>query len=170
MRGLDEIKPVLTGRYLVKGWLDRGAASVVYGESNVGKIFFALDVALHVAAGLPWRDSKLTGMRGTDHAGPVVYVAAEGGTGINNRNDAIRRDNPDLLKESNFILLPTGLDLCAATGGDENTAQDMGAFIQNVGLLRERTGAHVMVIHHSDKDTRKGARGSSGRLLIQRSN
>ena len=49
---MSRVKPVLRSRYLVKGWLDRGAMSVVYGESNVGKTFFALDMAAHVAAAL----------------------------------------------------------------------------------------------------------------------
>ena len=39
---------------LVKGSLDRGTLSVVYGPSNVGKTFAAMSVAFHVAAGLPW--------------------------------------------------------------------------------------------------------------------
>ena len=50
LRPLDAIQPVLSSRYLVKGWLDRGATSVVYGESNVGKTFFALDLADDVLA------------------------------------------------------------------------------------------------------------------------
>ena len=37
LRPLHKVAPVLRGNYLVKGWIDRGAASVVYGESNVGK-------------------------------------------------------------------------------------------------------------------------------------
>jgi hypothetical protein len=45
--------------------------------------------------------------------------------------------------------------------GDENTSKDMGLFIKSIDLLREETGAHVMVIHHSGKDASKGARGSS---------
>jgi RecA-family ATPase len=44
----------LNSLYLVKGWLDRGAMSVVYGPSNVGKTFFAVDVAYHIAVGRPW--------------------------------------------------------------------------------------------------------------------
>ncbi|MGO7204046.1 AAA family ATPase, partial [Rhizobium ruizarguesonis] len=46
----DELSPVLTSSYLIKGLLDRGAMSVVYGPSNSGKTFFSLDVAFHVAA------------------------------------------------------------------------------------------------------------------------
>lgn len=36
----------------------------------------------------------------------------------------------------------------------------VGQFVRSVDHLREATGAHVMVIHHSGKDASKGARGS----------
>jgi hypothetical protein len=188
---LQEIQPALGRRYLVKGWLDRGAFSVVYGESNVGKTFFALDLAMHVAAGWDWHGNRIPG---NDHyAGPVVYVAGEGGLGIQNRIEAIRRERPYLMDRTeqagDFVLLPTSLDMCGAGdsraleaaievvarkpallvidtlarafgGGDENTAKDMGAFVRNIDGLRMHTHSHVMVIHHSGKDTSKGARGS----------
>ncbi|MDS9467932.1 helicase RepA family protein [Paracoccus sp. MBLB3053] len=192
IRPLHKIKPVLKSRYLVKGWLDRGASSVIYGESNVGKTFFALDLALHVAAGEDWHGNRVP--TGEKWAGPVIYVACEGGSGINNRIEAMRRDKPKLMERiednSDFALLPAPLDLCTSEdasylidairevvdqmpslivvdtlartmgAGDENTAQDMGMFIKSIDLLREATGAHVMVIHHSGKDASKGARGS----------
>ena len=44
--------------------------------------------------------------------------------------------------------------------GDENSSLDMGAVIRSIDKIRETTGAHVMIIHHSGKDTSKGARGS----------
>ena len=189
----SDINPVLTDRYLVKGWLDRGASSVLYGESNVGKTFFALDLAMHVAARQHWH-GNLVQKKGEHHAGPVVYVAGEGGAGIRNRIAAIRTHRGDLWEGidlyDSFYLLPTTLDLCTSTdaahladvlvrvwpkppslividtlarsmgNGDENTAKDMGAFVRSVDFLREKTGAHVMVIHHSGKDASKGARGS----------
>ncbi len=37
----------------------------------------------------------------------------------------------------------------------------MGAFVQNIDRIREATSAHLMVVHHSGKDTAKGARGHS---------
>ena len=181
---LDHIKPALRSRYLVKGWLDRGASSVVFGESNVGKTFFALDLAMHIASGQTWH-----GHRVALGAGAVVYVAGEGGAGICNRIEALRRERAHLTAGADFVLLPTALDLCtsedadhlaialadlnrpislividtlarAMGNGDENAAKDMGAFVRSVDFLRAETGAHVMVIHHSGKDTSKGARGS----------
>ncbi|MGK7754683.1 MULTISPECIES: helicase RepA family protein [unclassified Roseovarius] len=191
LRPLDSIKPVLSSRYLVKAWIDRGATSVVYGESNVGKTFFALDLAMHVAAGESWHGAKVP--PATDPFGCVVYVAGEGGSGMHNRIEAIRKDNADLIRQAEkrhgFTLLPTMLDLCGATDaaelvkvfstlpariglvvvdtlartmgdGDENTARDMGAFVRSLDHIRNATGAHIMVIHHSGKDASKGARGS----------
>jgi len=189
MVSLHDIKPVLSSRYLVKGWLDRSALSVVYGASNVGKTFFAIDLAFHIAAARDWHGHKVPNK--SRHAGPVVYVACEGGQGLNNRFAAIRLNDAALAAaaEPNFMLLPTILDLCGCNdaaaligaienhcnspsliiidtlamafgGGDENTAKDMGLFIANCTRLRAETGAHVMVIHHSGKDTSKGARGS----------
>ncbi|WP_226627961.1 AAA family ATPase [Alloyangia pacifica] len=185
LQPLGDVKPVINSRYLVKGWIDAGAFSVTYGDSNVGKTFLALDMSLHVAAGRDWHGNKVS-------QGGVVYVAGEGGKGIRNRIEAARREDPDFVQsaDSAFLLLPETLDLCAdvdakaltaalrsmpiqatlividtlarAMGaGDENAAPDMGRFVRNIDLIRAETGAHVMVIHHSGKDASKGARGSS---------
>jgi hypothetical protein len=69
---------------LIKGLLDWGAFSVMYGASNVGKTFVALDLAFHVAAGLPWRGRSTT-------KAAAVYVAAEAGRGIHRRVAALRQ-------------------------------------------------------------------------------
>lgn len=113
---LARIKADLRSRYLVKGWLDRGAFSVVYGQSNVGKTFFAMDLALHIAAGEDWHGNRVPS--GDKFAGPVLYVAAEGGRGIRSRIEAMRRHNADLMgrieAEGNLSILSAPLDLCTA--------------------------------------------------------
>lgn len=177
---ISAIEPVLTSNYMIKGWLDRNCLSMLYGPSNAGKTFVALDIALHVASGEPWRGLKVNG-------GPVLYVAAEGRAGIRNRLAAIKLDRPEFATAP-FTLLPVGLDLhgqgdavavCeimpdenpalvvvdtlarSMGAGDENTARDAAMFVSNCDLIREATGAHVMVIHQTGKDEDRGARGSS---------
>ncbi len=140
----------------------------------------ALDLAMHVAAGMPWRGLRVNG-------GPVLYIATEGGAGIRNRLAAIKHDRPEMAAAP-FTLLPIALDLHGADdalalcevmpadnpalivvdtlarsmgAGDENTARDMAMFIRNCDLIRQATSAHVMVIHHTGKDEERGARGSS---------
>jgi primase-polymerase (primpol)-like protein len=180
----DEIAPVIDTPYLVKGVIDRGAMSVVYGASNSGKTFFALDLAFHIAIGQQWRDRRVS-------VASVLYLAAEGGNGIANRIVALRgeygvcdvplalrRAGLDLLKNAadtaNVVALarevskrgPIGLIVIdtlsrVIAGGDENAATDMTAFIRNVDMIRQQTGAHIMVVHHTGKDAAKGARGHS---------
>lgn len=153
---------------------------MIYGPSNAGKTFVALDIAMHIAASNSWRGLRVNG-------GPVLYIAAEGGAGIRNRLAAIKLDRPDMAAAS-FSLLPICVDLhgqgdaqaiCeimpdespalvvvdtlarSMGAGDENTAKDAAMFVRNCDLIRESTGAHVMVIHHTGKDEDRGARGSS---------
>jgi uncharacterized membrane protein len=46
-------------------------------------------------------------------------------------------------------------------GGDENSSQEMGAFVAGVERLLRETGATVMIVHHSGKVVERGERGST---------
>lgn len=75
-RSLGTIEPVLERNYLVKGLLDQGAASILYGPSNVGKTFLALDLSFHVAAGVDWHGPRVRSDGETGQQ--VISIAAEG--------------------------------------------------------------------------------------------
>lgn len=49
----------------------------------------------------------------------------------------------------------------AMAGGDENGSVDMGRVVKAADRIREETGAHFTYVHHTGKDTAKGARGHS---------
>lgn len=179
------------GEPLIKGLLDRGAFSVIYGQSNSGKTFVALDLAYDVATGQQWNGQKTT-------QGAVLYIAAEGGKGIFKRLKALRLEHSPG-EEPKLYTMPCPIDLLrgagpdsdtgqlisqiqalearigqrielividtlsrALAGGDENSSQDMGTFVKHVDRIRASCKAHLMVVHHSGKDTARGARGWSG--------
>ena len=177
----DDLSPVLESLFLIKEMLDRGSMSVVYGPSNSGKTFFSLDIAYHVAARSMWRDRRISG-------GTVLYLAAEGGRGIVNRVSAlksvhtdarvplaIRRAGLDLLRPEadvqrvidlaneigHVALIVVDTLSRVLAGGDENGPVDMTAFVSNVDRIRQATGAHIMIVHHTGKDAARGARGHS---------
>lgn len=180
----DHVQPVTVSPYIIKGFLDHAAMSVIYGPSNSGKTFFALDLAFHIATAARWRERRVDG-------GAVLYLAAEGGNGIANRIAALRSrtgvtDVPLALRRAGLDLLDPRADTAhvirlareveevaplslividtlsrVIAGGDENAATDMTAFIRNVDAIRQATGAHVMIVHHTGKDVAKGARGHS---------
>ena len=170
-------------RPLIKGLLDSTAMSLIFGESNCGKTFIALDLAANIARGVNWQGLKT-------RQGAVVYVAAEGGLGLEERLTAFRTYH-EMSDYPPLYVIPAAIDLCntesdntaeligeisglgavavvvidtlsrAMSGGNENAPDDMGAFIGNCDRIREETGAHVMVIHHCGKNSSQGARGHS---------
>ena len=179
----DEVNLELTNDYLIKNWLDKNAISVVFGDSNSGKSFFAVDLAYHVASGKNWFGNRVK-------AGQVLYIAAEGGRGFNKRIAAVKNNKPDLREAGckNLMLLPVQIDLHGAEDveaitsqtnkqdydllvidtlamsigeGSENDGRDMGMFLTNINQLKAHFNCHVMIIHHTGKDKSKGARGHS---------
>jgi hypothetical protein len=66
------------GDWLIKGILPDAELVVLFGASGSGKTFVALDMAFHVAMGLPWRGHR-------SKKGKVVIIAAEGAGGLNKR-------------------------------------------------------------------------------------
>lgn len=168
--------------WLVRSLVQREGLGVVYGDAGSGKTFFILDLSGSVALGVPWRDYPVE--RGT-----VVYIAAEGAGGFRKRLQAlaaghnVQLEGVDLFviaNAPNFLVdddeaIATAIEavgpaalivvdtLAAVTpGGNENSGEDMGAVIARCKRLQARTGAFVILVHHSGKDGSRGARGWSG--------
>lgn len=179
-----------SGDPLVEGVIDRGTFSTWYGPPKSGKTFVVLDLCGAVGTGGEWAGKKVhkgavvyvaaEGGRGIykrlralqqrrpETVGAPLYIV---------------RLAVDLLHGRKHVELLTGLCQEAASraglpvelvvidtiaralgGGDENSPADMGALVKNLDDLRERTGAHVLGIHHTGKDTTKGMRGHSSLL------
>ena len=189
---LDEVifpssaRPRLDSTYIIKNWIAENSISVVYGPSNVGKSFFCMSLAYHIAAGEEWVGNKIK-------RGSVLYLATEGGRAFENRLYALHekhgfndvslavRPSPINLYDADediakieAIMAEIGrrmepvtvlvIDtLARATAGqmDENNNSEMSKLIAGLDAIRERTGVHIMLVHHSGKDASKGARGAS---------
>ncbi len=171
-------------RYLVKGLLNLDSQVTWYGAPGAGKTYSALDLAAAIATGREWMDRRV-------RQGAVLYLVYEGAAGLKRRVKALiqqRRLEPDSplyvkaaswrfdqqtdrqalakyaaqLPRLSLIVIDT---LAHALGsGDENSAKDMGEFNKTVALLKAKTGACILVVHHSGKNAENGARGSSALL------
>lgn len=170
--------------YVVKNLLNRASYALGYGAPGEGKSFVFLDVSYHVANDKPWMGLNVRG-------GLVLYLAFEGYGGLKKRIKALQaKYSPNLgplylvdatmnlreqagRQELGAVLgeLPEKPALIvidtlarALMGGDENSAQDVGAFNDAIAKLIGSTGACVLVVHHSGKNKAAGARGSSAIL------
>lgn len=64
--------------WLVEGVIHAGTCCVLYGASRAGKSFIGRDLALAISHGQPWAGHAT-------RQGPVIYIAAEGGSGLRDR-------------------------------------------------------------------------------------
>lgn len=181
-QSIDEFLNRPPARWIVKGVLPEAGLGVVFGASGSGKTFWTFDLAASIARGVEWRGRKVK-------QGQVAYVVAEGEGGFRDRVDAYCREHavdrgdfplrvlpaaPNMMATAEVKELSRGLkalgplsvivmDTYARVMGDgnENEAQDANKVIRHCGLLHQLTGAIVLLVHHSGKDSGKGARGSS---------
>ena len=184
----EDIQPNMDAADFVEGLLIEGSMAVVYGESNCGKTFFMTDLSLHVAMGKPWRGLEveqggviycaLEGSHGISNRVaafrrhhnldgqrlPFAIVPYS----LNMLDPAA--DTQRLIDTIQSVAEPFGVPVKmvvidtlarALAGGNENAPDDMGALVINTDLVRQATGACVVYIHHSGKDTARGARGHS---------
>ena len=169
--------------FVVKGVIPEAGLVVIFGESGSGKTFFALDIACSVARGEPWRGLAVK-------QGAVAYIAAEDVSGVRMRVKAYTQHydvkpghmplailgaSPNFTKSDDvravlkalraygpvrLIFVDTWAQVTA--GANENSGEDMGTALGYCRSLHQATGAVVVLIHHSGKDSSKGARGWSG--------
>lgn len=75
---IHELLALKPPTWLVDGIIPENSLTALYGAPGHGKSFVALDLALSIAAGVPWQGHAV-------QKGYVVYISAEGGSGIGKR-------------------------------------------------------------------------------------
>ena len=188
----DEIKdePV---EWLIERVIPRRGFVALYGPPGSFKSFIALDLAASIARAAPWMGQAATPsengavvyIAGEGHGGIGARIKAcrihhEINAGIPiyilRHQINLRSSTEDI----NSLMLAVAelsetrqlkIDLIvidtlarAFGGGNENSSEDMGAFITSCGHLQQVFEAALLVIHHSGKDQAKGLRGHSSLL------
>lgn len=167
-------------KWLVYDYLLENSTAMLIAPSGSYKSFTALDLSLSIATGKPYHENIV-------QQGDVLYIAGEGSSGYRARIGAWKEHHKrevdrfyllpsavDLLKEETIDILLEDVDtlkldlslfvvdtLNRNQSGDENSANDMSMFINNLDRIRNVTGCTVLFVHHTGKNAERGARGSS---------
>ncbi|MDR0868480.1 MAG: helicase RepA family protein [Planctomycetota bacterium] len=178
-------------QWAVDGLIPAGRQTVIFGQSNCGKSFIGLSIALSVATGQPFFGRRV-------RQGTVVYVAGEGEDTLLPRTVAWKNFHSQVkVAESNLLCLssetislmkaetayaiklwsmreieekglPTvGLFVwdtwARCFGGDENSNSDTAQGLKTLDLLKKSfPDAATIIVHHTGKGDKKQARGASG--------
>jgi phage/plasmid primase-like uncharacterized protein/KaiC/GvpD/RAD55 family RecA-like ATPase len=172
---------------LIENLMTIGGSTVLYGDSNSGKTFFALSMAAAVATG-----NRFFG-RQTDK-GAVVYLATESPSSVMTRIQAMKKHMEISLENLAVVPVPVNfysndgdaadvVELVKAVseaknmpvhliigdtlarmsaGANENSGEDMAPVMARFDQVAKATGAAITIIHHNGKNAAAGARGWSG--------
>lgn len=167
--------------WAVKHVVPDDSVGMMFGASGTFKSFIALDMALHIAHGMPWLGRKTK-------RGAVLYLAAEGGTGLWRRIKAWHQARGHQWHGAPLYVVPVPVMLmskaqavvaaAAARGitpvlvvvdtmsqtfdGEENSANEVAAYLRALGArFRALWRCVVLVIHHSGHAATERPRGSS---------
>jgi hypothetical protein len=167
--------------WVIKHVLPAESIGMLFGASGTFKSFIALDAALHIVHGLPWLGRKT-------EKGAVLYIAAEGGSGLWKRIAAWHRARRIPWADAKLYVVPVALDLQADAwrvveaaqsigetpslvivdtlsqtyAGEENSAAEMAAYLRELGIrFRQLWQCAVMLIHHTGHTATERPRGSS---------
>ena len=167
--------------WAVKHIIPADSVGVMFGASGTFKSFLALDFALHSLHGLQWLGRKT-------RKGAVLFIAAEGGSGIWRRVKAWHQARGLKWQGIEFYVLPMAVMLnkgaaqvveaAQALGidpatvivdtmsqtfeGEENSANEVAGYFRELGnRFRALWRCVVMVVHHSGHLATERPRGSS---------
>lgn len=168
-------------KWLVKHVIPAESVGVFFGAPETFKSFIAIDLALHVAHGIDWLGHKT-------QQGPVIIVAAEGGSAAWKRICAWHQQHHRPWNDVPVYVVPVGIDLgneasrlqeaaaaaCVTPAlvivdtlaqtfsGEENSASEMSHYLRELGLwFRSPWQCAVLVIHHTGHSATERPRGSS---------
>lgn len=172
-------------KWLIKGVIPEQGSGMGYGGSGYGKTFAILDQACAIALGKEWNGCRV--QQGevlyicAEGAGGFMsrikaYIdsshcdAKQLGDSLKIMPAApnfLKKDDVDALiktikeKCPNTKMVVVDTMAQTSTGGDENSAKDMGIMLENIERVRDETGCASYLIHHIGKNEALGARGTT---------
>ncbi len=177
--------------YLIKGWFSSGQLGACVGASGSGKTFVLIDMMLTLCCGLPlWQGEFKTPGRKLN----IYYLCGEGFEGVPKRvmawlikhpgavlgNINITRSPRNLDKAGDLEEVIADMERCRSewgsidlividtynqfNSGDENAADSVHAFLENIGRMRDTFGRPCTILSHHvgvGENAQKRGRGSS---------
>jgi hypothetical protein len=157
----------------VRGLLFPQDLGLIYGESQAGKSFLSVNLALSIARGRPFFEMET-------RPGAVAYQAGEGQQGLASRFNAHRLHH-QITDEPPVLFIPSRVNFyaddaapfidemrawkawfgslaaifidtlnAAASGANENASEDVSRILDRAHELKAATGAAVIFVHHKN--------------------
>jgi DNA-binding transcriptional ArsR family regulator len=156
---LEELLNLPAVKWYIDGLVQQDAVGMIYGDPGIGKSFFALDMALSLAS----EGYKVVYNIGEDERGFAERIRAwehhhkkrasiipvVGAVPLLQDEQRQQFINELGTHQPDIIFIDTVAR--SMVGGDENSARDVGQYIQVCDEIRKRFGCTVLLVHHTNK-------------------
>ncbi|MEO1324173.1 MAG: AAA family ATPase [Pseudomonadota bacterium] len=181
---IDDMFDMEEPEWMIEGMMVKCGTTCLVAPPATYKSFLSLHLGMTIACGHKWQGKDTKG-------GPVIYVASEGGGAFwaeriiawvdqNGHGELpplyTSQDIHNFMDEEAFESFVEGVEaVCENPAliiidtmslnyeGDEQSNDDMNAYMKRMRQLALRTNTHVMLVHHTGKDIDRGGRGASSR-------
>lgn len=180
------IQNIQKPNWLIKDVCELDSVIAMFGSPKAGKSFVAVDLAAHISKGLNWNDLETKqhtvvylageGQRGiarrisawsnvneTDLIDAPLLISNRGARLLDEHDHNNLKENlyyaEDNYGQIGMIIIDTLARNFGA--GNENSTEDMNAFVEKVDDLKNTFNSCICLVHHTGHGSSNRARGSS---------
>lgn len=174
-------------KWVVKDICEEDSVVAIFGQPKSGKSFVTVDLACNIVLGREWHGHETEqgsvvylageGMRAisrrflawqqlnaTRVKDAPLLISTRGARLLDDKDHQLLKDTIDRTQDESgkvkMIIVDT-LQRNFGSSGNENSTQDMSAFIERIDDLRETYTTAIAIVHHTGHGTSSRARGSS---------
>ncbi len=172
--------------WLIENVCERESVIAFFGQAKAGKSFVTVDMAASIATGNSWhghltKKSPIVYLAGEGNANllkrflswseirkislddaPIV-ISSRGARLLDDKDHQLLKDTITATEDRYGDIGMIIVDTLARNfgGGNENSTEDMNAFIERIDDLKDTYKSCMAIVHHSGHGTSSRARGSS---------
>ena len=180
------IKDIKKPEWLINDVCEKESVIAIFGQAKAGKSFITVDMAACLALGKEWHGHKThqapviylagEGIRNISrrflawskinkaeiHQAPLM-ISSRGARLLDDKDHQLLKDTISATEDEYGDIGMIIVDTLARNfgGGNENSTEDMNAFVERIDDLKDTFKSCISIVHHTGHGTGTRARGSS---------
>jgi len=182
----DIMQNITPPKWVVKDICEEDSVVAIFGQPKSGKSFVTVDLACNIVLGRDWHGHETEqgsvvylageGMRAisrrflawqqlnaTRVKDAPLLISTRGARLLDDKDHQLLKDTIDRTQDESGKVRMIVVDTLQRNfgAGNENSTEDMSAFIERIDDLRDSYSTCICIVHHTGHGTSSRARGSS---------
>jgi len=182
----DIMQNMTAPKWVIKDICEEDSVVAIFGQAKSGKSFVTVDMACNIVKGRDWHGHETEqgavvylcgeGLRGLQRRlksweqlnalslrDAPLLISTRGARLLDDKDHQLLKDTIDRTQDESGKVRMIVVDTLQRNfgAGNENSTEDMSAFIERIDDLRDSYSTCICIVHHTGHGTSSRARGSS---------